>query len=161
MKLKKVFLGYANEAKWCAEAVLHGLSYESDLQVDSWNTEPWKSMSLNAAVLEDKLSKFDYATFLLMGDDRLRRRQKEGFCPRDNVIFEAGLFIGRLGLDRVFLLAERRADLLLPSDWNGLNPIPFDRPGDDTLGAWKRAVTPAIIQLKNEIRLHYEEASST
>jgi hypothetical protein len=39
--------------------------------------------------------------------------------PRDNVVFEMGLFLGSLGLTRAFLFADKKANL--PSDYNGIS----------------------------------------
>ena len=49
---------------------------------------------------------------------------------RQNVIFEQGFFLGRLGRDRVVVLVK--GDVEIPSDYSGVLFIPFD-----DLGAWK------------------------
>ena len=45
---------------------------------------------------------------------------------RDNVIFEFGLFIGKLGPEPVFFVIPRGEELHLPSDLLGLTPLTFD-----------------------------------
>jgi len=56
---------------------------------------------------------------------------------RQNVIFELGYFVGSLGRNRVCAL--HKADVQLPSDWDGVLYIPMD----DT-GAWKLSLAREI-----------------
>lgn len=46
-------------------------------------------------------------------------------APRDNVIFELGLFMGRLGKARAILMEQRGKDVKLPSDLTGITTIPY------------------------------------
>jgi predicted nucleotide-binding protein len=59
---------------------------------------------------------------LLGGDQKGRARQ--------NVIFELGFFVGKLGLSRVVALVK--GDLEVPSDFDGIVYVPLDNSG-----AWK------------------------
>jgi CRP/FNR family cyclic AMP-dependent transcriptional regulator len=49
---------------------------------------------------------------------------------RDNVLFELGLFMGKLTRYRTILIHPRVKDLKIPSDLQGLTLIPYE-PGDD------------------------------
>jgi CRP/FNR family transcriptional regulator, cyclic AMP receptor protein len=49
-------------------------------------------------------------------DDTLQIRDIVYQVPRDNVVFEAGLFMGRLGRRRVFVVAPMQEKAHLPSD---------------------------------------------
>ncbi len=42
-------------------------------------------------------------------------REKKQAAPRDNVVFELGMFMGCLGRERCFVVNEEGADLKLPS----------------------------------------------
>lgn len=53
---------------------------------------------------------------------------------RQNVVFEAGYFAGRLGRDHVVLLHEAAVEL--PSDLQGVVYVPLD-----PAGAWKMKLT--------------------
>ena len=65
--------------------------------------------------------KFDFAVFILSPDDVLTLRGETSKVPRDNVIFEMGLFIGALGRKCIFLITPNKRDSQLPSDMGGVN----------------------------------------
>lgn len=73
-----------------------------------------------------------FAVALLTADDlgRPKGTEEDSARARQNVVFEAGYFAGRLGRDRVVLLHE--ADVELPSDLDGVLYV-----GLDAAGAWK------------------------
>lgn len=64
--------------------------------------------------------------FLFSPDDNVTINGKEQTITRDNVIFEFGLFVGQLGLDRAVLITPEGADnFRLLSDANGVTTIRF------------------------------------
>ena len=97
-----------------------------DRILNPWNGKgiflPSKS-TLDA--LEKQAIQSDFAVILVTADDISESRGNFNLSARDNVIFEAGIFMGALEAERVFLLVERNADLKLPSDLNGITVMPF------------------------------------
>ena len=71
----------------------------------------------------------DAAVLLLSADDALICRSDRHDVPRDNVIFEAGLFMGLLGPDRALLVQDSAVVLKLPSDLDGITKIRYPHPG--------------------------------
>jgi predicted nucleotide-binding protein len=73
-----------------------------------------------------------FAVALLTADDVGRAKGTDLDLPRarQNVVFEAGYFAGRIGRARVVLLHE--AGVELPGDLDGIVYVPLDNPG-----AWK------------------------
>jgi hypothetical protein len=68
----------------------------------------------------------DFAVFILAPDDRVEIRERTFATARDNIIFEAGLFMGTLGPERVFLLIPQSYEQLrTPSDFGGLTYITY------------------------------------
>lgn len=59
--------------------------------------------------LLDHLEDTDFGLFIFGQDDLARIRGTEMRIARDNVVFELGLFIGRLGRDRSFILMPKMA----------------------------------------------------
>lgn len=76
-------------------------------------------------------SEVGYAIVLLAGDDKggLASEQADGYRlrARQNVIFELGFFIGKLGRSRV--VALHREGVEIPSDYSGVLFVPFDKAG--------------------------------
>lgn len=60
-------------------------------------------------------------------DDDLLLRQQQYRAVRDNVLFEYGLFVGAIGLERCFLMMPFDvADVRLPTDLLGIIPLTFN-----------------------------------
>lgn len=83
--------------------------------------------------------KAQYAIVLLSADDfaysKMVDPSQAKLRPRQNVVFELGYFVGKLGRERVFCLYETLANFELHSDFAGVVIEEFD-----AKGAWKRAL---------------------
>jgi predicted nucleotide-binding protein len=81
------------------------------------------------------------AVVLLTADDRGGLSdtpfEKQKPRARQNVILELGFFLGRLGRDRVCALYEDGIEM--PSDYDGVLFIPFDK-----AGAWQMLLAREI-----------------
>ncbi|TES85700.1 hypothetical protein E3J95_03835 [Candidatus Aerophobetes bacterium] len=98
--------------------------------------------SQSKAIIEklEKYSDVAYAVVLLTPDDvgkLATERTKPQSRARQNVIFELGFFMGKLGRDRVCVLWEGGVEL--PSDFKGVVYIPLDR-----AGAWKMSLAKEL-----------------
>jgi predicted nucleotide-binding protein len=93
---------------------------------------------LSEATLEslDKVMRAsDFAVLILTPDDMLTSRGKNASAPRDNVLFELGLFMGRLGRSRTFAVYDRTANLKLPSDLAGITAATYQPHSSGNLAA--------------------------
>ncbi len=107
--------------------------------------------------LERLLALSDFAVLVLTPDDRTSSRRVELLSPRDNVVFEIGLFFGRLGRKRCFLIEQHEAELKLPSDLGGVETAKFSRsPGQDI----KAALESPCARIANAIRAAINELPS-
>jgi predicted nucleotide-binding protein with TIR-like domain len=119
----KVFIGSASEGIEYARATRGLLNEDADITV--WNE---LNSGLSRTIIEHLVQlagSFDFAILILTPDDSIRFRGMTAESPRDNVIFELGLFMGSLGRERTILLAQETDDLKLPSDLGGLISAKF------------------------------------
>jgi predicted nucleotide-binding protein len=122
----RVFIICSSEALAVAKAIRVGL--EHDAQVVIWSDEnifPPGSYAIEA--LENEVNEADFGIALAEPDDLVLSRHRTSKTPRDNVIFELGFFMSRLGRRRTLLLVPRSADVSLPSDFKGLIPIAYEK----------------------------------
>jgi predicted nucleotide-binding protein len=68
----------------------------------------------------------DFAILLLTPDDMTTGKGHRRASPRDNVIFELGLFMGAIGRERTFIVAPRGGNLKLPTDLLGVTHAQYD-----------------------------------
>ena len=116
-----VFVGSSSESLKYAEATKRILEETGTLSVIYWKDLP---VTAGSRVIIDMLTEaaeqqFDFAVFILSQDDVLTFRGESTSAPRDNVVFEVGLFIGALGRGKVFLIAPDKGKLKEPSDLGG------------------------------------------
>ena len=144
----RIFVGCSSEGLSVAEELQYGLSNCSDTVL--WNQGTFEPGEHGLASLDKALHKYDYAVFCITPDDLTKLRGNEVFEPRDNVVFEAGLFMGRLGLDRVLLVVNRNDWPSLPSDLKGVTVVTWRDFADGDL---RPALAPAILDIRRRLRL--------
>jgi len=125
------------------------LDYSADVVV--WSQGVFGLSEGTLATLVQKLPSFDYAVLVLTPDDISISRGNANQTPRDNVLFELGLFMGVLGHERCFIVYDRGQDLKLPSDLAGVTPATYQKhsSGDliPSLGSASTQIEAAIIKL--------------
>jgi hypothetical protein len=119
----KVFVGSSMEGKNIAHAVRQQL--KDIAEVDLWSDGLFGLGSGTLASLVMALPKFDFAVLVLTPDDLTISRGMKKASPRDNVVFEAGLFMGRLEPSRTFLVYDTINEPKLPSDLGGITYATF------------------------------------
>jgi predicted nucleotide-binding protein len=72
------------------------------------------------------VSECDFGVMLVTPDDKVISRGESRDAPRDNVIFELGLLIGKIGRERTFIVGPRGTDVKIPTDLLGVTPISYD-----------------------------------
>jgi CRP/FNR family cyclic AMP-dependent transcriptional regulator len=90
-----------------------------------WNQGVFKVANYTLDDIECELDQCDFAVAIAHGDDVTNARGTAWPAPRDNVVFELGLFMGRLGRKRAILMEPRGEGVKLPSDMAGVTTIPY------------------------------------
>lgn len=128
-----VFVGSSSEGKQIAKEVQQALKDVADVTI--WSQGIFQ---LNHSYLEDLISASetaDFAIFVLTPDDVTESRDQQLSSPRDNVVFEFGLFLGCLGRDRCFTFHDKSQDIKIPSDLFGISSATFSPHSDGNLEA--------------------------
>lgn len=123
MNKPRIFLGSSGKQEKLLKAVTRGLEDIAD--VEPWTTtfNPGRSTLDRLVELSREV---DFAAFVFAQDDwtTTDASQPGQASPRDNVVFEAGLFGGALGIRRTFILHATGSKL--PSDLLGLTAVRYD-----------------------------------
>jgi hypothetical protein len=142
-----VFVGSSVEGLDIAKAIQANLDFACETHI--WSQGLFGLSEGTLETLVNSLERFDFAILALTGDDLTLSRGSEQRSARDNVLFETGLFVGGLGKERVFLVADRSAELKLPSDLAGITPATFNPP---TSGTVQSALGAACTAIETQIR---------
>jgi len=142
-----MFIGSSVEGLPVAEQIQLGLDH--NVECTMWSQGVFGLSSGNLETLVAATRKFDFATLVLTPDDLVHKRGTMGNSPRDNVVFELGLFMGALGRERTFIVHCRDEALDLPSDLAGIVPAKYGKRSDGNLSA---ALGPVCTLLKHAIQ---------
>jgi tetratricopeptide (TPR) repeat protein len=144
----KVFVGSSIEGLPIAYAVQQNLRYSAEVTV--WDQGVFNLSESALESLQEVLSNSDFGVFVLSPDDVLKIRGKENVAVRDNVVFELGLFIGKLGKKRCFMLIpDKNAEIHLPTDLVGMTPGTYETERSD--GSFQRGSGPACHDIRGAI----------
>lgn len=148
MSKPKIFIGSSSEGLDVANAIHHNLDHFAEVTI--WTQGVFKLSAPIITSLISSLNNFDFAIFVFSPDDITILRGDEFSTVRDNVIFEIGLFAGKIGMNRVFFLKPRnQKDLHLPSDLLGVIAGEYEsNRSDKNLNA---ATGPFCISVKQQI----------
>jgi hypothetical protein len=145
MAKPRIFLGSSGKQAKLLQALTRGL-------VDVADVEPWTSTfnpgTTTLGRLVELTREVDFAAFVFAQDDWTSAEPATPdpaaaaagqASPRDNVVFEAGLFGGVLGMERIFILHANGAKL--PTDLLGLTCVRY---GDATTAVEVKAVNQKL-----------------
>ena len=127
-EVPKLFLGCSTESLAVAEAIATGLN-GSGVEVRLWTDGIFRPSTFALESLEAELGRADFAALVLSPDDTVTSRNESSPAPRDNVVFELGLFMGALGHARTFLVTPEGAPNKVPSDLVGLTRVTYQVEG--------------------------------
>jgi hypothetical protein len=139
----RVFIGSARESIPLVNAIHSQLSYYAE--VTPWSAGVFKPNKYPMEDLEQQLQSNDFAVFVFSADDTVYMRDNVYLSPRDNTIFEMGMFWGKLKRERVFFIVpdhipEQRTGTAIdafhiPSDLGGLTVLKYEIRSDGNFAA--------------------------
>jgi hypothetical protein len=167
-----VFIGSSSQGFTDVAATLVDLLKESTevpLEVRPW-TESFLVSETNIGALENAMKHADFAVLVLTADDVVispkpggsTQSKKKAPVPRDNVLFELGLFMGRLGRGHCYYVREKGAALRLPSDLLGVIPAEYELPAgiDRTTSDGREAMRAALQAARAQIVARIADVAS-
>jgi predicted nucleotide-binding protein len=144
----RVFIGSSTESKRAALAVKKSLEKIAEAVV--WtHKDVFEPGKFTLESLEEHAQRSDFAVMVFGPDDVIFSKGNRQAGPRDNVIFELGLFMGALERKRAFVIAPRGKKLKIPTDILGTNFVMYSLGGNKSLD---RVIDEACETLKKVIK---------
>lgn len=150
--LPKLFIGSSTESLDTANTIQEVLQYDADSTV--WTQNVFKPGFYPLESLLNIINDFSFAIFVFTPEDITIIRNKQYMVIRDNLIFEYGMFVAKLGKEKTFFLLPENSDgVHLPSDLLGLTPIKIQYKSDDLI----KSLSPACNIIRRQINEFYDQ----
>ncbi len=140
-----VFIASSSEALDLAHELQ--LSLQKEFSVTTWDQGPFGLMMGTFECVRAVADSFDFAIVFLSSDCVTMERGRQLNTPRDNVVFEAGFFVGTLGRERTIIVCCEEDNIDLPTDLQGTTIAKYHRPADGNNQAALNAVVVPIVRL--------------
>jgi len=124
MKKPRLFIGSSIEGLNIAYAIQENLCHSAEITVWDQGVFDLSDTTIESLVLT--LENTDFGVFVFTPDDIVILRGKKNLSVRDNVLFELGLFIGRIGRKRSFIVIPDNSTINLPTDLLGITPGKYE-----------------------------------
>jgi tetratricopeptide (TPR) repeat protein len=143
----KVFIASSHESLSISYAIQENLEDTADVTV--WTQGAFDLSKTTIESLMDILEEYDFGIFVFSPDDISKMGEMQHLTVRDNVIFELGLFIGKLGRNRSFIVSPSNIAFHIPTDLLGITPGKYNsNRGDEN---FKAATGPVCNQIRTAI----------
>ncbi|HEY2715865.1 MAG TPA: nucleotide-binding protein [Solirubrobacterales bacterium] len=142
-----VFIGSSSEGLAIAENLQ--LVLDDYCEATVWNQGVFGLSGTGIGSLIKASGSYDFAVLVLTPDDLSTKRRKVQAVARDNVLFEAGLFIGAIGLERTFLVHCKDGELDLPTDLDGVTRATYRHRVDSKL---RSALNPVGVEIRERMK---------
>lgn len=143
-----LFIGCSAESLIIAQEIQLGLKH-SDIEVMIWTDGVFGPSTVTIDALTNAVNASDFAAFVFSPDDIVVSRSSSYNAPRDNTVFELGLFMGRLERSRTFIVKEQNSDVKIPTDLLGITQLTYVHHSGGDLTA---SIGPVCTELRKIIQ---------
>ncbi len=141
-----IFIGSSSEGLKIAGAINNYLS-RLPCVPKLWDAGVFEASKTTIEDLLKFTKESDFAVIVLTPDDITRSRRTKKMAPRDNVVFELGLFMGALSRERTYIVAPRNVGIKIPTDLLGVTCLPYEFSPRKSLALQLRSVFRNIRKL--------------
>lgn len=157
---RKLFIGSSTQGLKVANEVKDRIvkSCDSWLDVELWtDSNVFKLSKTTLENLQEKSILYDYGVLIATSDDVGEIKDGKYDIMRDNVLFEAGMFLATLGRERAFVMMEKGCRI--PTDLLGQTLAIFS---GDELGTLDKCIDGLLEELNNtKDTFKFSRSSST
>lgn len=143
-----IFIGSSSEGLKVAECIRNYLSRYHVVPM-LWTDGVFECSKTAIETLTNITKEVDFAIIVLTDDDITKSRKKFFTSPRDNAIFELGLFMGAISRERTYIIAPKGINIKIPTDLLGLTMLEYKRRGNISL---HKRLTPTAKNIYNLIK---------
>lgn len=154
----KLFIASSAESLHVVEAI--NIKLSPTCEISQWDNA-FDPSSFTLPTLVKKAGEVEFAVFVFHPDDEIEIRNNTYSIVRDNVLFELGLFVGKLGIENCFIICPddlALQALRIPSDLSGITFCTYD--AKRIVSAPLDAVSNACARMKIVIRGYTQEIES-
>jgi predicted nucleotide-binding protein len=143
-----IFIGSSSEGLQIAEVIHRNLAKFPCVST-LWSRGVFEASKTTIEDLMRITKDSDFAVIVFTPDDITKSRNKSKSSPRDNVVFELGLFMGAITRERTYIVAPRNVDIKIPTDLFGITCLTYDCNSRKSLG---KRLQPILRQLRNLVK---------
>ncbi|MCF8370035.1 MAG: nucleotide-binding protein [Bacteroidales bacterium] len=144
---QKIFIGSSVEGLEVARTIQSELSHDFELEI--WNQGTFDILGKSyLECLEEATKKFNFGIFVFTPDDKITSRGEQKSMARDNVIFELGMFLGKLSRLKSFIVYPTNENMHIMSDFNGITTANYDSEHSNL----KASLGPACSKMRDSIK---------
>lgn len=145
----KIFVASSVEGLDVAYPLQVNLQHDADVTV--WSQGVFSLSVTPLDSITEALNSSDFGIFVFSPDDETKMRGNVHETVRDNVIFELGLFIGKLSKRRCFIVMPDNVDLHIPTDLVGVTPAKYS--GMRDISEITASLGPACHEIRQAMKL--------
>jgi hypothetical protein len=121
----RMFVASSSKSRKLAHGIQANL--DADTDVTCWDQGFFLPGTITLDALLTQAIEYDFGAFVFSPDDLVEMNSVLSSAVRDNVLFEFGLFAGKLGHERIFMLMPDASEtpLHLPTDLAGFTGVTY------------------------------------